>query len=142
MRDARSIGSRGACFAALRSDSCDEPRGPRGSRAPAIVAAPEAASPLRRAPQPNDRQVHLPVNSLDFNIESRAGSACDEHLRSGTRRTARPFRPGLDPRSAVGREAPEVKLVWRTAGQAGMRTMLVVPADPACDLVTHRAVSC
>ena len=64
-----------------------------------------------RATQPDDRQLCLSVNVLDFDVESSAGISADECLRSGARRTARPTRPWFNPRLAVGWESLEVNLV-------------------------------
>jgi hypothetical protein len=90
--DMDSIGARGVCFTSLRSELSEQLRALRGPRALGINAASEVASASGRAPQSNDRQMSLPVDSLYFDIESRAESACDEDLRPGARRTAGPLR--------------------------------------------------
>jgi len=52
----------------------------------------------RRATKPNDRQLRVPVNVLDFHIEPSAGLTGDECMRPGAGRTSRPARARLDPR--------------------------------------------
>src|SRR5262245_794401 len=93
----------------------------------------------RRAPKPNDRHVHLSVNALELNVERGARLSGNEDLRPRARRSTQPVRTRLNPRSTVGRSAPEVDLIRRAASQAGMRPMLVIPVDPARHVTLHGA---
>jgi hypothetical protein len=89
--------------------------------------APVDGRALRRAPNPDDRQLQIAVEIFD--VESSAGIAGDERMRQCTRRTARPLRARFDPQFSVGREALEGAFVGRAAGQGGVRAVFVIPVN-------------
>ena len=90
----------------------------------------------------DDRQMRVPVESLDLDVESSTGLSRDQHLWFGTRRRTRPVRPWLDSRSTMSREATEVDLVGRLAAERSVWTVLVGPIDERVHLPDHGFSPC
>ena len=72
---------------------------------------------LRRATKRNVRQMRVPVEVFDLDVESSTRLPGDEHSWLGTRGRARPIRPWLDSWSTMGWEATEVDLVGCLAAE-------------------------
>ena len=97
---------------------------------------------LRRATKRNDRQMRVPVEVFDLDVESSTGHSRNEHLGFGTRGRTRPVRPWLDSRSTMGREPTEVDFVGCLAAERRVGTMLVGPIDQPVHLLEHGVTSC
>src|SRR5271166_1520213 len=76
-----------------------------------------------------------------FELETRAGLALDEHLRSGTRRRTGPRGPWFQTRLAARRPAFEVHLVGRGASQSCVRSVAIVPVAEQAELSDKGSVS-
>ena len=93
---------------------------------------------LRGAPQADDRQLPVPAQALDLDVEPCARLAGDQRCRLRARGSAGPVWSGLNPRPAMGRKPPEVDFVRRATQQARVGSVRVVPADDRVERAPHR----
>ena len=122
------VGEADATRSLAIQDSCEPGKSLGAHRERSGSLSQQSGRRLRRAAQRDDRQVLPPGEELNMQFQSCARLATHQRPRSGTRRTARPFRPRFIARSAHCWKAPMVDFLRRAASERRVRPRLVVPA--------------
>jgi hypothetical protein len=92
---------------------------------------------LRRASQPDNRQVGMPGDMFNFQVETGAWPAPDQRVRQRTRGATWPESPWFQPGTTIRGKPLEVDLVRRLAPEGAVGSVLVVPVEDDDQFCAH-----